>query len=379
MFSPASPEGRAFRRARAVDVGQVRDLAERAADQVAYGVKFPEDYEAYMTLLSELMEEKHPRDGAAWQEAKDRSLISGCYPENHIAEWFGEAGVDQGARAAEDFAGEIGLICEIYRQERVGAGIARKPEPLLAEQKAPRPRFGRRRMKASGLGNRELRDALGKASSAADQLASALSVLRDEALRPGQAGTGRGARVRALYVNTIRTLLAELARAARLEPNGAEMLHLVGARIEVEGDRYIASQLPWESALFRLARSLERRAADEGFWASLPSAHGSTTGARDRWIGRLGMIFERATGVEPTFTGQPSPSPFLRFMAAAQGHMAGLAFARIGDAEESRRSVEAQGFDRVFSAPTYQAAWRAHKENSDPRRDLYSIAWPISC
>jgi hypothetical protein len=366
MFSNNSPEGRAFGRARAIDTVQVRDRAERAADEGAFGRAFPDDHEAYMRLVSELIEAEHPRDGTAWLTAKNRSIISGYFPQNDIAEWFGEAGIEDAPGAAQAFAGEIGLICEAYRQERVAAGIAPKHAPHPAAQETPRRKSGRRRLKASGLGNRELRKAVAAASSAADQFANALGVLRDEALRPGQAGTIRGNRVRALYVSAIATLLSELGQAARLDRHEAAMLQLVAATIEVEGDRYVASQVPWELALFRLARSLERRADEEGFWASLPSAHGSITGARDRWIGRLGSVFERATGAEPTFTGRPAPSQFLRFMAAAQGHMAGLAFARNDNPDAARRNVEAQGLDQVFSAPTYQAAWRAHKNNSDP-------------
>ncbi len=380
MFAYDSPEGRAFRRARAIDVDQVRDRAERAADEAGYGLSLPAEREAWLTRVSELAEQGHPRDGSAWRAAGDRAFVRGCFPQDHITEWFREAGVEDATAATQAVADDVGLVCALFRQERAGAGLSWKSPIGPADKAAPRRRrAGRRHLKASGLGNRELQDAVSKASAAAEQFANALQTLRDEALRPGQAGTDRGARVRGLYVGTIRTLLAELARAARLDAEAAEMLQLLGARIDVDGDRYASAQLPWEPAVMALGRWLQRRADDNRFWEALGSAHGTVSAARDRLIGRLGSIFELGTGVEPTFTGPPNRSPFLRFMAAAQGHMAGLVYARIGDAEEAWRSVEAQGLAQVFSAPTYRAAWLAHKTISPELRDLSSIAWPVSC
>lgn len=379
MFSTDSPEGRAFRGACAVDVGRVRDQADREADEAGYGVGLPEDHEAWLMRVSELAAQGHPFNGSAWRAARDRAFVRGCFPRIHIAHWFREAGVEDASAATQATADDVGLVCEVYRQERAEEGLAWKPSPQPDEKRAPRRRAGRRQLKASGLGNQELRDAVTKASSAAEQFANALHTLRDEALRPGQAGTARGARVRGLYVNTIGTLLAELTQAARLDRQAAEMLQLIGARIEVEDDRYASAQLPWESGLIGLGRWLQRRAADDRFWGSLESAHGTVSGSRDRLIGRLGSIFERASGVEPTFTGPPNRSQFLRFMAAAQGHMAGLTFSRLGNSEEARRSVEVQGLDQVFSAPTYRAAWLTFKDSSHEVRDLSSIAWPVSC
>jgi hypothetical protein len=169
-------------------------------------------------------------------------------------------------------------------------------------------------------------------------------------------------------------MLAEAARAQRLDAAASETLELLAARIEVDGDRYGSARLPWEAAFAGTARWLEQRANDDRFWNTLSSAHGGVTGARDRLIGRLGSLFERAIGVEPTCTGLPNRSPFLRFMAAAQGHMAGLVYAPLKVPDLARRSVEAQDLDQVFSAPVYRAALMEYKSNSGAWNDFSSIA-----
>jgi hypothetical protein len=204
MFPADSPEGRAFRRARNINFDEVTTGADHAADEAAYGLALPVEREAWLVRVAELDQQGRERDGAAWRKAYDLTYVRECFPQEHIAEWFREAGAEDPAGAAERTAAEIAFACQLYRDERFAEGLAGKASPATAVADGASAGARARQHKASGLGNRELRKAVRHASASARHLAKAVDTLRHEALRPGQAGTSRGARVRALYTGADR-------------------------------------------------------------------------------------------------------------------------------------------------------------------------------
>jgi hypothetical protein len=341
MYRLNSPEIRAFERAREIDMDEARVEADRLASAAAYGVEFPVDREIWLTEFSRLASVGQPWDPTLWRLTNRRALIELTYPVPLIAAWFTDARVPDADRIAKTAAVPLGEICERFREEWVREGHRHQ------------------RGKSSGLGKVELRKVVRTAGQAARDLSQALRSLQWEAHRVGQAATARGRKVRQLYLTGFQVLLEELARAGRLEGDISPLIEHLLPAIDIEGDQYAGTHAPWESALYRTAQWFERAADNDRFWSAMPDTLQHFTSARDRFVQSLAALWAEMVGAAPTATDGDPPSPFIAFLHAAIGHLAGLAQARLGHIPITIELLKAQGLHPIRSARTYREILRA--------------------
>jgi len=327
-----------------IDLAEVAQEADHLADEAAYGCALPRDPADYAEAIALLQKREAPRDGAAWTKAMRVARARLSCPRAAVAQWLTDASAPDPAAGTDLIADDVASALYEFKEERIGEGLYWK------------------RGNAVGVGNAELRDIMKAVGIAARNLARGLHALQLEARRPGQAGSDRGVRTRALYYATAGKLIDEIARAASGGESDLAKLENLRPRIDVDDEHYVGGVAPIEVALIKFGRWCERTAHAPGVWENLPVPAPLPTTTRNKLVRRLGELWQIATQTPPTCTdaGETNrPSGFVIFVGCAYGHLAGLAAARFpNDDERAAGLLRAWGVASVPSAKTLRKALR---------------------
>lgn len=362
MFSVDTIQGRAFRAAGELPQDVIEEEADRLACAAALGVNLSPQREDWWLEYGALIQSGAPFDERKWRSVYWLEKRARLYPEAWIERWIAEAWPGGTTQTVRRGAPAIASICEGYFSDRRSDGyFAKAVSPVIRVDGRQSFKSVLATSKAEGLGNAEVRHQLERGAQAAIELAAALHSIRNEALRPGQARSVRGTVMRELYLSPFAAMIEELSRD--LVEDEAGQLTPIAPHIGLtdSGYDYSDMNLPWESALTAFARRLARSAANDQWWKALPSAHTSKRDARRNLVQSLGRVWIDITSDEPTFTQEPSRSPFLKLLSACLGHMAGLVtFRSLTDRDRDNR-LRRHGLERVHTARTYKTDYHHRK------------------
>lgn len=372
MFSPETIQGRAFLAASELQQDILEEEADRLACAAALEIDLPSEREDWLEKYGALIQAGAPFDKEKWEECYQWERRKRLYPRDWIMRWISDSLPAAASQIDYHLTSAIASICERYFDDRSADGYFAKGPSLIVRVDGNDVYQSRiATSKAGGLGNAEVRTQLEKAAQAAVDLAAALHSIRNEALRPGQAVTSRGAIMRDLYLSPFAALIDELGRHL---PNAeTQQLKSLVPRITASEGVYIQNEmhLPWESALTEFARRFARSAANDARWKTVPSAHLSKFDARSKLVRSLGSVWTELTSAAPTFTDEPSRSPFLKLLSACVGHMAGLTAFRSPTDKARDRKLKHYGLDRVLTARTYKADYYGRKTIPQPPRKSF--------